>query len=67
MSDHEDYQCEKEEIDTLINAGYTITNILEDLDGAQVKFTELDKGTHKDMRVLTAEGRKYVGIRVALG
>lgn len=67
MSDHEDYQCEKAEIDTLISAGYTITNILEDLDGAQVKFTEMDKGNHKDIRVLTAEGRKYVGIRVAFG
>lgn len=67
MSDHEDYQRERKQIDALISEGYTITNILEDLDGAQVKFTGADKGSHKDIHVLTAEGRKYVGIRVCIG
>lgn len=67
MSDHEDYQSEKEQIDILISAGYTITNILEDLDGARVKFTGPDKESHKDIHVLTAEGRKYAGTIVARG
>ncbi|MEQ2528245.1 hypothetical protein EKG37_04270 [Robertmurraya yapensis] len=63
MSDYQQYLQERDRIDYLYQKGYKITNIKEDLEGAQIEFqrAEEDKET---LHILTAEGRKYFSVRV---
>ncbi|MDN4522912.1 hypothetical protein [Fictibacillus fluitans] len=59
MTASQEYFEEKAKIDLLLNKGYTITKVTENLDGATVTF---QSANHKDQEVLlieTADARKY--------
>ncbi|AJY73757.1 hypothetical protein [Paenibacillus beijingensis] len=61
MSAADEYLKEKEQIDDLLQRGFSIVGIREELDGTDVKFKR--KGTdgeYEELRLLTADARKYV-------
>ncbi|OLO28180.1 hypothetical protein BTR23_18035 [Alkalihalophilus pseudofirmus] len=65
MSDYQQFISEKEKIDFLIDQGYRIKGVTENLSGAFVEF-ELripDPSGHKNqlekLHILTADARKY--------
>ena len=65
MSEHEAFSREKRHIDGFLDAGYIILEIREGLDGATVSFQKLDSfDIHSELRLLTAEGRKYIGVKL---
>jgi hypothetical protein len=64
LSDYQQYVTEREKIDFLIQKGFCIKGVLENLSGAFVQF---EKGTGKGretetLHILTAEGRKYFSV-----
>ncbi len=64
MASYEDFLVEKKEIDHLIEQGYEITKVTENLSGAFVEFElpndALDHSEKKkELHVLTADARKY--------
>ncbi|MGG4264391.1 hypothetical protein [Peribacillus simplex] len=61
MSEYQDYCLEREQIDLLLERGYRITRVSENLSGAFLDF-ELIEGTKqewKKLEIKTPEGRKY--------
>jgi hypothetical protein len=65
MSEYQEFLAEREKIDFLIEQGYQIKEVRENLSGAFVEF-ELrtpDKAGHKNaverLHILTADARKY--------
>ena len=61
MSAYEEFAKEQQEIDGLLFKGYTIASILEDLDGARIKFIRGEPAKSEvELMVLTADARKYV-------
>ncbi|BCG61486.1 hypothetical protein [Paenibacillus sp. URB8-2] len=68
MSAYDEFAKEKQEIDALLDQGYTVTGMLETLDGAKVKFGsgEPAKGS-VELLLLTADARKYVTTLVFAG
>jgi hypothetical protein len=64
MSDYQQFQKEREQIDFLFGKGFKITNITENLSGA---FVDFEKGESKEtVHVTTAEARKYFSARLIL-
>lgn len=63
MSEHQLYLQEKEKIDALLEKGYRIVEVTENLSGAFVQFEWPDgtKGTNKreQLHILTPDARKY--------
>ncbi len=63
MSEHQLYLQEKEKIDALLEKGYRIAEVTENLSGAFVQFERPDatKGTNKreQLHILTPDARKY--------
>jgi hypothetical protein len=64
MSDHQEYMKEKQAIDALLEEGYRITEVDENLSGAFVTFELHDhvlknKRQAKQLHVRTPDGRKY--------
>lgn len=57
MSDHLQYLSERDRIDFLIEKGYEITNVQENLNGALVEFSHNDK--METLQIGTANARKY--------
>lgn len=61
MSAFEEFDLERQEIDSLVREGYSIVRIEEDLDGAKVKFTSSDPDkSDVELLLLTADARKHV-------
>ncbi len=58
MSDYQQFLQERDRIDFLIDKGYRIKSVVENLSGATVEF---ENGTeaYERLHVLTANGRKY--------
>lgn len=68
MSAFDDFDKERKEIDGLLQQGYSIIGIQEDLDGATVKFTSGVPGKSPVMlQLLTADSRKYVTTLIFAG
>ncbi|WP_339318460.1 hypothetical protein [Paenibacillus sp. FSL R10-2734] len=68
MSAFAEYAKEQQEIDGLLFKGYTITSILEDLDGARVTFVRGEPAkSSMELLLLTADARKYVTTVVIAG
>lgn len=68
MSEYQEFLQERDRIDFLIQNGYKITNITENLSGAFVHF-EKSKDPQADskketLHILTAEARKYFSVMV---
>jgi hypothetical protein len=59
MSDYQEYLAEKEKIDLLINQGYEIDQVTENLSGAFVRFRSKQGNEYRELHIKTADGRKY--------
>lgn len=57
MSEYQAFLQERDKIDFLLQKGFKITNIIENLSGAFVDFEK--KGEKETLHVITPEGRKY--------
>ncbi len=64
MSDYQHYLEEKEKIDFLVQTGYRIKDVLENLSGAFVRFEKEIEGVQEieTLHILTADGRKYFSV-----
>lgn len=61
MSAFAEFDKEQQEIDGLLFKGYTIASVLEDLDGARIKFVRGEPAKSEvELLLLTADARKYV-------
>jgi hypothetical protein len=64
MSSWREYMKEKESINELIAKGYRVTKVTELFDGDDVRFERVSgDGTVEieELRLVTADGRKYLG------
>jgi hypothetical protein len=62
MSEFQQFLQERDHIDFLLQQGYKIKRVKENLSGALVEFK---KGNDMEaLHLLTAEGRKYVSVKV---
>ncbi len=60
MSSYKEFLEEKAKIDGMLEKGYEITKIIENLSGAFVEFTNLKNPEDKvELQILTADARKY--------
>ncbi|WP_252313057.1 hypothetical protein [Sinobaca sp. H24] len=57
MREHAEFMLEKEKIDALIEDGYAITAVQENLEGAFVQFSNGEKQAH--LHIESADARKY--------
>ncbi|WP_010283201.1 hypothetical protein [Bacillus timonensis] len=57
MSEYQIFLQERDKIDFLLQKGYKMTNITENLSGAFVDFEKNDK--KETLHIVTPEGRKY--------
>ncbi|SFC70562.1 hypothetical protein SAMN05443252_105385 [Bacillus sp. OV322] len=63
MSDFQEFLEEKEKIDSLVNQGYRIEHITENLSGAFVDFKKSKEvNEYQQLHIKTAEGRKYFSV-----
>ncbi|CAH1210090.1 hypothetical protein PAECIP111892_03400 [Paenibacillus auburnensis] len=68
MSAFEEFDQERRAIDTLLEQGYQVIRIAEDLDGARVTFTHGGPGQSPvELLLLTADARKHVTTVVFAG
>lgn len=58
MTEYAEYVLEREQIDLMIEKGYTIKHVKENLSGAFVTF-EREKDDTDILHIKTADGRKY--------
>jgi hypothetical protein len=59
MSEHQLFLSERDKIDVLIQKGYRISNIIENLNGSYVEFVHPTKTESETLHISTANGRKY--------
>ncbi|REJ05752.1 hypothetical protein [Halobacillus trueperi] len=63
MSDHREFEAEREKIDFLLEQGYVISGVTENLSGAFVEFqykgSESDKSEKERLHILHPDTRKY--------
>ncbi|MFO1445618.1 hypothetical protein KDN24_20955 [Bacillus sp. Bva_UNVM-123] len=64
MSEYKEYLQERDRIDYLIQKGYKIKNITENLSGAFIDFEKIAdvKEEFETVQVVTPEGRKYFSV-----
>ena len=62
MSDYQQFLQERDQIDFLLQKGYKIKKVTENLSGAIVDF-EKSEDT-ETLHILTAEARKYLSVKV---
>lgn len=68
MSAFDEFDRERQEIDGLLQQGYSIVSIEEELDGAIVKFVHGGPGkVPVELLLLTADARKHVTTAVLTG
>ncbi|WP_349408323.1 hypothetical protein [Pseudalkalibacillus sp. SCS-8] len=63
MSDYNAYLLEREQIDLLLDKGYKISSVTENLSGAFVTFKK-QKEDSQTLHVKTADGRKYFSNKI---
>lgn len=61
MSEYQTFLQERDKIDFLLQKGYRIKNISENLSGAFLEMENNEKET-ETLHVITAEGRKYFSV-----
>ncbi|KML29303.1 MULTISPECIES: hypothetical protein [Priestia] len=61
MSSYHEYMAEREKIDFLLQKGFKITAVTENLSGAFVTFERIEKNQteQETLHILTADARKY--------
>ncbi|SDC41686.1 hypothetical protein SAMN04487777_101802 [Priestia aryabhattai B8W22] len=61
MSSYHEYMAEREKIDFLLQKGFKITVVTENLSGAFVTFERIEKNQteQETLHLLTADARKY--------
>jgi len=61
MSSYHEYMAEREKIDFLLQKGFKITAVTENLNGAFVTFERIEKNQteQETLHILTADARKY--------
>lgn len=61
MSSYHEYMAEREKIDFLVQKGFKITAVTENLSGAFVTFERIEKNQteQETLHILTADARKY--------
>ncbi|MBN9653936.1 hypothetical protein J0K78_06645 [Halobacillus sp. GSS1] len=63
MSDHREFEAEREKIDFLLEQGYVISGVTENLSGAFVEFqykgNDSDKSGIERLHILHPDSRKY--------
>ncbi|MGC9931603.1 hypothetical protein [Priestia aryabhattai] len=61
MSSYHEYMAEREKIDFLLQKGFKITAVTENLSGAFVTFERIEKNQteQETLHLLTADARKY--------
>ncbi|MDQ0268262.1 hypothetical protein [Cytobacillus purgationiresistens] len=66
MSDYAQYLQERDQIDGLLNQGYSIKSITENLSGAFVEFEKIIGSTitSETLHILTADARKYFSVKL---
>jgi len=66
MSEYQQYLQERDRIDFLIQKGYKIKTIVENLNGAIVEFEKLDDavGEIETLHIETANARKYFAVKL---
>lgn len=64
MSDYQQMVLEIKEIDRLLNQKYQIKSIVENLDGAYIKLVNAEKDDYVNVRISTADARKYLSMKV---
>jgi hypothetical protein len=64
VSDYQKYLAEREKIDYLIQKGFCIKGVLENLSGAYLQFEKggNDEKETETLHILTAEARKYFSV-----
>lgn len=62
MSEYQQFLHERDQIDFLLQKGYKIKKVTENLNGALVDFNK-EENT-ETLHIRTAEGRKYFSIKV---
>lgn len=64
MSEYQVFLQERDRIDFLVEKGYKIKNIIENLSGAFVEFKKSidSKVDSETLHILTAEARKYFSV-----
>ncbi|MEH7226248.1 hypothetical protein V7112_20750 [Bacillus sp. JJ1566] len=60
MSEYQVFLQERDKIDFLLQKGYKMTNIIENLSGAFVEFENNDE--KETLHIITPEGRKYFAV-----
>lgn len=61
MSDYQQFLQERDRIDFLLQNGYKITNITENLSGAFIDFENKEK-EQETLHIQTADARKYFSV-----
>ena len=68
MSDYQQFLQEREQIDFLLEKGYKISKVTEDLNGAFVDFAKLnakaDEAVTETLHISTANARKYFAVKL---
>ena len=67
MSEYQQFLQEREQIDFLIDKGYKIKNITENLNGAVVEFEKVESSDEKSFETLhiqTPNARKYFSVKL---
>jgi hypothetical protein len=59
MSAYDRFLAEKEQIDHLIDQGYVITKVTENLNGSSVEFEKMNKDEKEILHIGNADARKY--------
>ena len=61
MSEYQEFLQERDRIDFLIQQGYRIMNVTENLSGAFVDF-EKNEAVNETLQILTPDARKYFSV-----
>lgn len=61
MSEYQDFLQERDRLDFMIQQGYRIKNVTENLSGAFVEF-ENGEGEYETLKILTPDARKYFSV-----
>jgi hypothetical protein len=61
LSEYQDFLQERDRLDFMVQQGYRIKNIVENLSGAFVQF-ENAEGENETLQILTPDARKYFSV-----
>jgi hypothetical protein len=61
LSEYQEFLQERDRLDFMIQKGYRIKNVIENLSGAFVEF-ENPEGENETLQILTPDARKYFSV-----